>query len=387
MSYGTILESLVTRHLADQKTIQQALTKAHRPYSLAGLINSALREPVRPVDYHELETVTALNDECRAFGEIPLGVYVPLAVLANTRDLNVGVASQGGALVNPRYSSELTELLRPVSIIAEAGATIISGMRDGALILPAQDGVDGHTSYPHGDGPRPEWIAESGTAPQSEPVFKAPMIVTPRTVSVEVRFTRQLLKTSSLAVEQVVRKEILTAIMAEIDRVALVGNGVEEPLGLFNMADPQLVEIAESTGAIHWSHLVRMESWLSQSAKIGRSTFVGNGAVLRSLRHSTLMTERIMPDEHRLLGRPLLVSQSAPHNLTKGDKTDLCGLVLGDFSDMIVCFWGPSAIDLLVDGVTKASQGIVRVIGRCEVGIGIRRKTSFVFCNDIVATI
>ena len=106
MSYGQTLENLVSRHMADQKAIALALEKAHKPYSLCGLIRSKMRDQGGgAIDADALETVNELSWRCRGdepFAFNPSGTWVPFHALADTRDLNTGTPSLGGHLTNPR---------------------------------------------------------------------------------------------------------------------------------------------------------------------------------------------------------------------------------------------------------------------------------------------
>lgn len=386
MTYARTLEALVARHLADEKAIRAAMAKAHRPYSLTGLINSCLQRPERDVPDHELELVAELNQQCRGYGAQavnPDGTWVPLSVLAgvdlNHRDLTAGVSTAGGHLIGSTYGN-LTELLRPVSVTAEAGATIVGGIRSGALILP---GVS--------VGSAPGWTSSEGTTyADAPPEFAPPVKIESHTLSVQVSFSRQLLKTSSVAVEQVVRHELLAAVMAEVDRVALIGESSnDEPTGLLNTDDVPVVEGGANGAAPTWAHLVDLEHSVAKHARSDRAAFVTNADVQRKLRLTPRGTDLdvILPSDGRLLGRRLIVSGSVPGDLTKGEGSSLSAIACGDWSDMVICFWGPSAVDLLVNGITRAHEHKVIVTARCDVGIGLRRKKSFAIMRDAITTV
>ena len=47
-----------------------------------------------------------------------------------------------------------------------------------------------------------------------------------------------------------------------------------------------------------------------------------------------------------------------------------------------VAFWGPAALDLMIDGYTLAKDAKIRIIARAEVGIVARRIGAFAAVKD-----
>lgn len=68
--------------------------------------------------------------------------------------------------------------------------------------------------------------------------------------------------------------------------------------------------------------------------------------------------------------------------MTKGTSTGCAAMVFGDMSEIFVGFWGPAALDLLIDGFTLAKDGKIRIIARAEVGIVARRVGAFAAVKD-----
>jgi HK97 family phage major capsid protein len=83
-----------------------------------------------------------------------------------------------------------------------------------------------------------------------------------------------------------------------------------------------------------------------------------------------------------LLGHQVIQTSAIPENMTKGTSTDCAALVFGDLSEIFVGFWGPAALDLIVDGYTLAKSAKIRIVARAEVGIAARRVGAFAAVKD-----
>ena len=93
----------------------------------------------------------------------------------------------------------------------------------------------------------------------------------------------------------------------------------------------------------------------------------------------------LSPDEAEpmLAGHRARFSGNVPDNLTKGTGTNLSALIFGNWSDLLVGQWG--GIDLIVDDVTEAAKGNVKLVAHSEWDIAVRHAESFAAIKDIVA--
>ena len=62
---------------------------------------------------------------------------------------------------------------------------------------------------------------------------------------------------------------------------------------------------------------------------------------------------------------------------------DLSALLFGDLSELVIGFWGPAAVDFLVDPHTHSKHGDVRIIARVDVGIVPRQIAAFSAFKDL----
>jgi len=74
------------------------------------------------------------------------------------------------------------------------------------------------------------------------------------------------------------------------------------------------------------------------------------------------------------------VTNQVRGNITKGGSTDLSALFFGNWSDLVIAFWG--VIDITTD-IPDSRTGDVRVAAIVETDIGVRRAQSFAACLDI----
>ena len=216
------------------------------------------------------------------------------------------------------------------------------------------------------------------------------MTIKPYTLSVEIRFSRLLLSNSCVDLEAGLRSEILRAFMLEVDRVSFVGSGTNQPEGLLVRSDIPTIAAGVNGLAPTWTHLVTLEHTVAKAnGKIMRGSFITNADVQKKLRLTQRATglDFILSTDGKILGYPTHVSENVPGNLTKGTSVGVCSAALfGDFSELVIGFWGPAAVDLIVDGVTMAKNGIVRIIARADVGIAPRNAGAFAAMKDLLTT-
>ncbi|WP_197917396.1 phage major capsid family protein [Thiosulfatihalobacter marinus] len=85
-------------------------------------------------------------------------------------------------------------------------------------------------------------------------------------------------------------------------------------------------------------------------------------------------------DDLRLAGYKARFSGNVPSNLTKGTGTDLSAVIFGAWADLLIGQWG--GIDLIVDDVTEAAKGNVRLVAHSEWDIAVRHAESFAAIQD-----
>ena len=259
-------------------------------------------------------------------------------------------------------------------------ATVLSGLVGGSFSLPVMDSsIDTESN----------WVGEAVPGEQRE-LTTAVMTLQPKSLIFSVVVSRRLLANASVDLESELRKHILRRAMLAIDRAALSGVGGDAPSGLLENPGLQVLSAGANGLAPAWEHLVEAEYQVSNRAgSMIAPTFLSSPAMRKKLR----TTQRgagldfILNDNvDTVMGQPLRTSALVPDNLTKGTSEDVCSaLIFGDLAEIVVGFWGPLAIDLLVDSRTLAKDAKVRIVCRVEVGVGVRNIGAFAAYKDLLA--
>lgn len=323
-----------------------------------------------------------LSELCRqASGIAPEGVWVPLA-LCGRRTLSL--ASAGLTAVQStqgvqRGSSLLSGLFPENAVMSHA--TIVSGLQGGRFDFLAEDtSID--TS---GD-----WKAEVAVQSEREPALRA-VPMEPTTVRGHVDVSLLALKQRKVDLEVALRQIFARRTLVGIDKTAYVGAGGDAPTGLLNHSGLQVVAAGTNGAAPTWAHLCELEYQVG--TRMGPSTmaaphFVMSPYLKRKLRttaKSAGLDFILGNDGSSVLGAPIVATTHSPDNLTKGTASGVCSALLyGDISELILAFWGPAAVDVVVDPVSRADRGQVRVHFRADVAVAPRNPGAFAAYKDLL---
>jgi HK97 family phage major capsid protein len=367
--------SQIQRRTLDEMAGQVSQVKRAQAFSLRELINSKLPKPMWPVNDAALSAAAELSESCRQrSGKIPTGTWVPMGAL--TRDLT---ATGNPQIVVGTVGNTLQAGLATESAIMGA-ATILSGLSGSTFTLPS-------IATPLATGSA--WVAENAVAGGTEPTFKAG-VLTPKTIAVQINVSRRLMMNSAVDLETELKAEILRRVMLAIDTSAISGTSANEPAGLLTNADLQILAAGTNGAAPTWANLVELEYQVGLRVGMMRSPAMITSAALRKKLRTTQRAaglDFILPsDADRLLGHPLAISAGVPDNLVKGTSGAVCSaLVFGDLAEFHVGFWGPVAVDLMVDAYNWSTSGTIRIIGHAEVGVAVRHAGAFAAYKDLLS--
>jgi HK97 family phage major capsid protein len=370
-----VLRAQTRAHL---KAVEDRLSWQSGPtqgFSIVELIRSKMQHTA--FDERRVAASLELSDLCASASRRPPdGVWVPLAAL--TRDLTT--TSLSSAVQPQRMYPELATAQLPGSVLMGNGATILGNLDAGMLSFPKfETGVDVSGAA---------WIGENAAAPQREPSFSAPRQMVPKTVSIEMFVARKLLLQSAVDVDAEMRAELSRRFYAEFDRVGLIGNGTLEPLGLLNDTAIQTLPAGLNGAAPTWDNIVDAEHAVSSVMRTMQApAFLMSAALRRKLRKTQRGAglDYILPGR-TLLDHPVAASATVPSNLTKGSGTNLSAMVFGDLAEVLVGFWGPVGVDLLVDPYTYGTKGTIKLVARAEVGVVARQPAALVAYKDFITT-
>ena len=338
---------------------------------LVEFINSRMKHPVRPVNQNAVSAFAELNESLRQrSGIVPCGSWFPLVALG--RDLTT---ANSATVITPGVAKTAGNGLLPSSAIFGGGATVLSGVSGSTFALPyVDDPVDASGA----------WHDEGQPATAVSPSFKNADLV-PKSISVEILVSRHLLRDSTADLDALLRAELSNRLGAAIDQAAINGDGDTQPLGLLNRPDLDVLELGANGLDLAYSHLTDIEYRASSRAGVAMSApaWVTSPKLVKKMRNTARNASASIFEGADILGYPVRPSISVPDTLSKGTSSGVCSaLIFGDLSEVFIGFWGPAAVDLLVDSYTMASQQKVRLVARCEVGIAARRIGAFCAVKD-----
>ncbi len=368
--------SQVHRRTLDEANAQVRNASRNAPqFSLRELINAQMEHPLWAINQRAVEAAYELSEASRqSSGVASLGTWVPLSSL--TRDLTAaGTTALTVGVIGNKLQSALA-----VESAVMGGATILSGLTGNTFSVPVLGtAIDAAST----------WVTEGAAGNQREPTTKV-AVLTPKSMIFNIVVSRRLLANASVDLEVDLRSHILSRAMLEIDRAALNGAGGAEPSGLLSDAGLQVLSAGTNGAAPTWAHLVEAEYQVgTRVGQMKSPTFLSSPALrkkMRTTQRAAGLDFIVSENANAVMGQPLRTSALVPDNLTKGTSVSNCSaLVFGDLAEIIVGFWGPLAIDLLVDSRTMASQAKVKITCRVEVGVSVRNVGAFAAYKDLLS--
>ena len=317
----------------------------------------------------------ASNTVAKRLGKDPKGFFVPVDVMREKRDLNVGSVAAGGYLKATETRS-MIEMLRNRLILGVAGATVITDLV-GDVAFPKQTGAA--TAY---------WVAESGAPTESQQTL-GQVLMQPKTVAAWTDYSRKLIQQSSLDVENFVRADLTAVLARAVDLAGLHGTGANnQPTGVAATSGIGSVVGGTNGAAPTWVHVTQLEREVAiDNADVGSLSYLTNPKVRYKLkntyRNATYGEIPIWGDsrEQPLNGYPAHISTQVSSTLTKGSASGTASAIFfGNWAELLLGFW--SGIDILVDPYSLSTTGSHRVVAFQDVDVAVRHAESFAAMLD-----
>jgi HK97 family phage major capsid protein/HK97 family phage prohead protease len=381
---------LANRFIREGKTVDQfrdaLLNEAARESTQTDTINWNQGKPAN--DYSLLRAIDAsiTNDwakagyeremsqeMARAYGRKPRGVYVPFGAMNNTRVMSAGGATTGQTLV-PNIHSGFIEMVRNNARVLEAGATVMPGLV-GNIDIPRQTA-----------GATAEWLAEDAAITPSDMNFDS-VLLTAKSCGALLSWTRRMTHSSVPEMEGLARADLAKQIGLAMDRAAVHGLGSsDQPTGVYAAANVNSVAMG---GKPTYAKLIDMATQLGEdNALAGNLAFLTTpgmaGMLAQTLVASSAGSDMIWGGsmvQGKLIGINAYSTAQVSSTLGAGAEH---GLVLGDFSQMIIGVWG-GGVDILVDPYSDSDRGRVRISAFMDLDIALRHPEAF--CKATGATI
>ena len=299
-------------------------------------------------------------------GLLTVGTPIPPAIFderqIGTRALSAGTNTAGGYTIDDELLSDsFIDLLLEYT----AATTLVTRLDDlmGNLTFPRQDARA-----------TAQWVGETTAATEQNPTFDV-VQMSPKHLRSWTRASVQLLRQSSISIEQFLRRDLARAIAKAMDAAILTGTGSgNQPGGIASLGANRLTVDYPNTGALDYDSVLACEEKLAEkNALMGRLAWVVSPKMRKAGRKTAELgagTSRPIYREGRMIDYPA-------HVTTQVDNTDDSGKgYLANWEEMILGCWG--SIDVIVNPFSEDKEGLVRIsIGQmCD--LAARHVESFV---------
>lgn len=292
-------------------------------------------------------------------------IFIPLAT--GERALDSKTAGGASELIFTQ-AGELIDMLRSASIAMRLGARNYFGL-------------EGPVSFPKiAGGATAEWRSENpGSDGNSSQFITGSVGLVPKTLQGTTAFSRQLLRQSVIGIEQAVRTELMAAHALAIDKAVFHGEGVDEPLGIYNAPGVSIVDMTD--GISHGKLVEMITKAFKSNALLGSLGFAMTAEVAGKLAQ-TLVAQAAGSgfiwsgrlDDGTVNGYQAVASNQLASDL--GDLADEHGLIFGNFADVMIGGWG--GVEVLVDELSLKKQGLIEVTTFQMADVALRHPESFV---------
>jgi HK97 family phage major capsid protein len=316
------------------------------------------------------------QETTRAVGKSASGFYVPPAVLGRAV---ITTATAPQLIGTDHMSSAFIDALLPEVAVMGLGATILPGLVENVSIPRMVSGTAA------------AWVAEGAAAAESSPVFDS-VPLSLKQLSARSQLSRRQMKQSLPGLDVLLRNDLRRSLAIELDRAAIAGAGsATVPRGILNSVGIGSVAIGANGGVPFFQFLTKLMAEVESENVAGTSYgwltnhFV-KGTLLSTQTAASaqqMILQRIGTDWN-IAGHKAAFSNLVPANGTKGTGTALSSIIFGNWSDLLIGQWG--GIDIVVDDMTGADTGNVRIVAHSEWDIAVRYAQSFAAITDAVTT-
>ena len=353
--------------------------KERERYSLRSLLLAKIN------DKRSLE-LDVSDQIARDLGKQPKGVFIPAEILlgpnsSGLRGLNVTSPAAGGFTVGTNADAIAPiEYLFGQSVVFRLGAQFLADQRSDISVPRVKTSDEA------------EWLLEGQIAQGQDSTF-GHVAVKPHRCYAERSASKQLI-IQSRGGDALVQRLVFGALAAAIDRAALAGTGGVRPVGI--LSDPNTPAISSgNNGGVPTLTILNQAEGAPITAKVPMTApgwVMSPGARLKMKGTAKAAGQGFLVTTDPTTGTDVCNGYRAfptaflPDDLTKGSGTALGSAIFGaDWSTLTVVQFGP--LDLIVDGITKARQGLVEIAVESHVDIAKTRPDAFAKIEDMVTTL
>lgn len=313
------------------------------------------------------------------------GFIVPSFLVGNEkRAMTTSTADTpkaGYTVATDLLGSKWVDTLKNSLVTTQMGSVFLSGLK-GNIVLPR------NTSDPNA-----EWLTETGTITESD--FNHDQIaMSPKRLGNATRFSRQLLIQSSLDIEMLVRKKLVTAQALALQDAAIKGPSIgNSPLGILNTSGIGSVVINTNGGPLTWAAIVALETAVANANALGDNQWYLTNSKVRGAAKGIVRDSGSGlflwgtnygggGENLPLNGYRAAVTNAVPSTNVKGSSGAVCSsLIFGDFSNLVYGQWG--GLVLQANPYAYDLSGEIRVVANAYYDIDVLHAEAFAAINDI----
>jgi len=342
-------------------------------YSIARMVSAMLSGDFKHAGLERAASEAA----AQKFGSAHNGrtFSLPFDVMAK-RDFTVATAAEAGNLVATDLRADMfADVLRNRLALGQLGTTMLFGLTSN-IDLPRKT-----------VGASVGFLTEIAAAAESQP-NTGKVSLAPKRIGSFVQFSKQAVIQSAMAVEPLLRQDIISELNTQIEYQAINGSAAGAyPRGIRNVSGIGSVVGGTNGGQVAWSHIVGLESAV---ANVNAEPDVNAGYLIntktRGWTKQTLKAAALPfiwdNGAQPLNGYRAAVTNNVLSNLVKGTSGAVCSsLIYSSMWDMLVIgMFG--AVELTLDEVTQATNGMNQLILNAYVDVGCRRPANFSVMDD-----
>lgn len=316
--------------------------KNMKNFSLIKAINDVVNN--RNINEDALSVIEMGAQEMRKSGLSYSGqIQLPVEERADTDNAIVATVAEQGKEIVPTDKLNILEPLRGKSILAEAGATFLTGLV-------------GNISIPTYSGSTCGWKGEMSTADNGMGEFDT-VELSPKRLTAYIDISKQFLVQDSVGAEEMLRADIVNALVAKLEQTIFgdAAGDATKPAGIFynaEEAEPSYAEVCDAEADL--------------TDYLGDKRFVMSPTAKSAFKQTTISGEksdlRLLMNGNEVDGYPV----SASSNVVAG------GWAFGDFRELVVAQWG--SIDIVVDPYTLATKNAIRLVINAFFDAKVRRE-------------
>ena len=305
------------------------------------------------------------------------GIFIPLQTRAG---IDAHTTNAGTEMVFTQYGGEIIEALRNMSVCANLGTRIRTGLTS-PIGFPKKTSEGAAT-----------WVAENPGSDASD-ADDATDIVTlsPKGLTRSTSISRIYLTTSVQDAEMDVRDSISAAIALAVDRAGIHGSGSSnQPTGIYTAGD---VNAKAMGGVPTFGKLIDMISAVADdNAILGALGFATTplmaGKLMQTLVASAAGSAMIWNgkiNDGQVCGYKAIASNQVSKVMTGSTTTGGSehGIVFGNWADLLIGMFG--GLEIVVDPYAKKKQGMIEYTIYGMADVALRHGQSF--CKATGATI